>query len=58
MLRDIDRNGYDGMGKSERLKGNWTGWRSLRIDEQNRLIFRIRNDIIEIAACLGHYDDK
>jgi toxin YoeB len=58
LLKDIDRNGYDGMGKPEKLKGNWAGWWSLHIDEQNRLIFRIRDNIIEIAACLGHYDDK
>jgi len=35
-----------------------TGWWSRRIDDTNRLIYRIQNDNIEIAQCHGHYNDK
>ena len=31
---------------------------SRRIDEEHRLVYRIRGDVLEIAACTGHYDDK
>lgn len=58
LLQDISRNGYDGIGKPEPLKGDLSGWWSRRIDDTNRLIYRINNDIIEIAQCRSHYDDK
>lgn len=58
LLQDIDRNGYDGIGKSEPLKGDSSGWWSRRIDEKNRLIYRIKNGQIEIAQCRSHYGDK
>ena len=58
LLKDIDRNGYNCMGKPEPLKGNYAGFWSLRIDKKNRLIFRINNGMIEIAECKDHYGDK
>jgi toxin YoeB len=58
LIQDIDRNGYDGVGKPEPLGENWSGFWSRRIDEKNRLVYRIRNDNIEIAQCKTHYKDK
>ena len=58
LLQDIDRNGYNCIGKPEPLKGDKSGWWSVRIDEKNRLIFKIENEVIEIAQCRTHYDDK
>ena len=59
LIKDIERNGEsNGIGKPEALKDNWQGWYSRRIDEKNRLIYRIFEDAIEIAQCKGHYGDK
>lgn len=58
LLQDISRNGYDGIGKPEPLKGNLSGWWSRRIDDSNRIVYRINNGIIEIAQCRSHYSDK
>jgi len=58
LLQDINRNAYEGIGKPEPLKGNLSGWWSRRIDEANRLIYRIANDQIEIAQCRSHYGSK
>lgn len=58
LLQDIARNGYDGIGKPEPLKGDLSGWWSCRIDDANRLVFCIKNGLIEIAHCRYHYDDK
>lgn len=58
LLQDISRNGYNGIGKQEPLKGDLTGWWSCRIDDTNRLVYRINNGIIEIAQCRSHYGDK
>lgn len=55
LLQDIDRNGYNGIGKPEALKGDLQGWYSRRIDETNRLIYRINGDTIEILQCRTHY---
>ena len=31
---------------------------SVRIDEKNRIVFRINENSIEIIQCGTHYDDK
>lgn len=58
LLQDISRNSYDGIGKPDPLKGDLSGWWSHRINDSNRLIYRIKNGIIEIAQCRSHYGDK
>ena len=58
LLKDIDRNGYDGIGKPEMLKGNLSGMCSREIDEKNRIVYRIIENRIEIAQCGSHYRDK
>lgn len=58
LLSDIERNGNEGIGKPESLKGNLTGYWSRRITEKDRLIYRFDETTIYIAACKGHYDDK
>ena len=58
LILDIERNGYDCIGKPEALTGNLSGLYSVRIDGKNRLVFRISNGAIEIAQCKTHYGDK
>lgn len=58
LLQDIDRNGHEGIGKPERLSGNLAGYWSRRIDEENRIVYRIVNGMIEIVQCGSHYGDK
>lgn len=58
LLRDIERNGNQGIGKPEPLKGNFQGYWSRRIDESNRLIYRIVDNRIEILQCRSHYGDR
>ena len=56
LLRDIDRNGYQTTGKPEPLKGNLSGWWSVRVDEKNRIVFRIDDGELVIRSCMGHYE--
>lgn len=58
LLKDIDRNGYVGLGKPEPLKRNLSGYWSRRIDDCNRIVYKIENDIIRIVQCGSHYRDK
>lgn len=58
IIQDIDRNGYNGIGKPEPLKHNLSGYWSRRIDDANRIVYKIENDIIKIAQCGSHYKDR
>jgi toxin YoeB len=58
LIADIGRNGHDGIGKPEALRGDLSGWWSRRIDDKNRLVYRIVGNAVEIAQCQGHYGDK
>lgn len=58
LIDDILRNGNEGIGKPELLKNNFAGFYSRRIDDKNRLIYRIEKDIVIIIACRTHYKDK
>lgn len=57
LLRDIERAAFDGIGKPEPLRGELSGFWSRRIDEVNRLVYRINGGVLEILSCRGHYDD-
>jgi toxin YoeB len=58
LIQEIMRNGNSGIGKPEALSGDLSGWWSRRIDEGNRLIYRIIDENLEIAQCRGHYGNK
>ena len=56
LLRDIERNPFEGIGKPEPLRGELGGLWSRRIDERNRLIYCISDDSLQIFSCRGHYE--
>ena len=59
LLKDIMRNGYKcSYGKAEMLKGDFSGFASIRIDKKNRIIFSADENKITIIQCGGHYYDK
>ena len=58
LIKDIDRNGHDGIGKPEQLSGDLSGWWSRRIDDCNRIVYKINNNKIIIAQCGTHYREK
>jgi toxin YoeB len=56
LLDDIARGGYTGIGKPEPLRGELAGFWSRRIDDVNRLVYRLKDDTVEILSCKGHYE--
>jgi len=58
LIKDIERNGYEGIGKPEPLRANLSGLWSRRIDNINRLIYRLHDGKLEIFQCRSHYSDK
>ena len=57
ILKDIDRNPFSGIRKPEPLTGSLQGYWSRRIDEENRIVFKVEHEQIVIVQCGGHYDD-
>lgn len=57
LLRDIERDGCEGIGKPEALKGNLSGYWSRRIDDFNRIVYRIEGETVEIVQCGTHYHE-
>jgi toxin YoeB len=57
LLIDILRNPFEGIGKPEPLKGDLAGYWSRRIDSQNRLVYRVESEFIEIHSCRSHYGE-
>ena len=55
LLQDISRNKFAGIGKPEPLKGELSGFWSRRIDDTNRIVYKINNDVLEISQCRTHY---
>ena len=58
LIKDIERNGNNGIGKPEPLTGELSGFWSRRINEKDRLIYQIEGDTINILACRYHYNDR
>lgn len=57
LVRDIARSPFKGIGKPEPLRGNLHGYWSRRIDDVNRIVYKVEQDQIIIVQCKGHYDD-
>lgn len=55
LVKDIDRNGNEGIGKPEALKHGLSGYWSRRITDEHRLVYKVVGDEIRIAACRYHY---
>ncbi len=57
---ELQQNPYEGAGKPEALKHQYKGFYSRRINEKDRLIYEVKEQIVSIfiVSALGHYDDK
>jgi toxin YoeB len=58
LTADIMSNGYRGIGKPEPLRGELSGLWSRRIDQEHRLVYRLKDDDVEIVACRYHYGNR
>ena len=59
LIKDIERNGaLNGIGKPEKLTNNLNGLYSRRINDKDRLVYKLESDFIVILQCKGHYNDN
>jgi len=56
LIKDIERNGNEGIGKPEPLKYELEGIWSRRITLEHRLIYKLTGTEIIILQCRGHYE--
>jgi toxin YoeB len=55
LIDDTLRNPFEGLGKPEPLKENYTGLWSRRIDEKNRFIYAVTDNDIGAVGCRFRY---
>ncbi len=56
LLQSALRQPYSGLGKPEPLRYR-PGYWSRRIDEANRVVYKVDGDALVIAAVRGHYEE-
>lgn len=52
---EILKNPFTGTGKPEPLKHSLSGCWSRRIDQKNRLVYKIEKETVLILSCRYHY---
>jgi toxin YoeB len=55
LIRDIQRDPFDGIGKPEQLKHALSGYWSRRITDEHRIVYRVEGDAVQIAQLRYHY---
>lgn len=56
LIADVVRNGNEGIGKPEPLRHGFQGYWSRRITDEHRLVYKVTEDEVRIAACRYHYE--
>ena len=55
LIKDIQRNPFEGIGKPEPLKHGLSGYWSRRINDEHRIVYKVAEDNFLIAQLLYHY---
>ena len=56
LIEDVKKHPFEGIGKPEALRENLTGYWSRRIDNTNRLVYTVADELITIISCRYHYE--
>lgn len=55
LIRECQRHPFEGTGKPEPLRGDYSGFWSRRIDREHRLVYRVEGEMLVILQCRYHY---
>lgn len=55
LIEECRRHPYEGTGKPEPLRGDYSGWWSRRIDREHRLVYRVEGESLIVVQCRYHY---
>lgn len=56
LINESARDPFTGIGKPEPLRHELKGWWSRRLNDEHRLVYRVTEETIVIAACRLHYE--
>lgn len=56
LIKECKRSAFEGLGKPELLKNEYSGYWSRRIDKEHRLVYKVEFDTLIIIQCRFHYD--
>lgn len=57
VIADLVHEPFGGLHKPEPLKFKLTGWWSVRLNQKDRVVYRVDGNVLLIASVEGHYDD-
>lgn len=55
LIKAIERDPFQGVGKPEPLRHALAGFWSRRINDEHRIVYRVEGDVLLIAECRYHY---
>ncbi|MBE9109638.1 Txe/YoeB family addiction module toxin [Nodosilinea sp. LEGE 07298] len=55
LIKDIQRQPFEGVGKPEPLKHGLSGYWSRRITDEHRMVYKVDDDSVLIAQLRYHY---
>lgn len=55
LVDNIKTRPFEGLGSPEPLRYNWSGYWSRRIDREHRLVYKVKDNELQIAQCRTHY---
>lgn len=55
LIEDIQKTPFEGIGKPEALKHNWSGYWSRRITSEHRIVYKVEANTLFIAQLRYHY---
>jgi len=55
LIKEVQRDPFQGVGKPEPLRHELAGCWSRRIDREHRLVYQVTDQKIRILACRYHY---
>ncbi len=55
LIKEIQRTPFEGIGKPEALKHGLSGYRSRRIDDEHRIVYKVESNSLLIAQLRYHY---
>ena len=60
ILLELTENPFSGEGQPEELKYNFKGYWSRGINQKDRIVYRVEEDIVMVyvVSAMGHYSDK
>ena len=60
ILNELSEHPFEGIGKPEQLKYEFSGLWSRRLDKKNRLVYSVTEEIVTVfvLSVKGHYRDR